>query len=252
MPDRFSPLYPEVLRAWRVAIGLFFLLGLSSCQSQKGSIQDGSYTARSEQELRFYLYEPENASTSEPSTYGLLLFLHGGGESGQRLADLQKYGPPRLMAEGMQFPYYVLAPQNPEKEKWWNIHTVVALLDRILDEYPVDRSRIYLTGLSRGGTACWQLATQYPERFAAMAVICGLTPEPYAHWIDPDLGIRVYHGEADPVIPVAESDRMVARLRELGREVEYTRYEGVGHNAWDLAYSTPGFFEWFQQYSRKP
>jgi len=211
---------------------------------------DGSYPAQTVQELNYYLYIPEDAQNRPPNTYGLLLFLHGGGESGAHLSDLQKHGPPRLMAEGMQFPYFVLAPQNPEKKMFWNVHSVMQLLDRIVREYGADPERIYLTGLSRGGTACWDLATQYPERFAAMAVICGIAPETYAHWIDKGVGLRVYHGSDDPVIPVGESDRMVAKLRELGYRVEYTRYEGVEHNAWDRAYSSPGFFEWFTQFSR--
>lgn len=236
----------------RVGKGItVFVLLLSgySCQSQ-GRVLDGQYEAESRQTLNYYLYEPKEAEASAPGSYGLLLFLHGGGESGAELSDLKKFGPPRLMAEGMQFPYYVLAPQNPGKKKWWNIHTVVDLLDRIVKEYGIDPDRIYLTGLSRGGSACWELATQYPDRFAAMAVICGRAPAPYADWIDKGMAIRVFHGAEDPVIPVRESDEMVRRLKHLGYPVEYTRYDGVGHNSWDLAYATPGFFEWFTQYKR--
>ena len=47
------------------------------------------------------------------------------------------------------------------------------LVDEIIKKYEVDTSRIYLTGLSMGGFGTWSLASMHPERFAAIAPICG-------------------------------------------------------------------------------
>ena len=200
--------------------------------------------------LNYYLYYPAGYAGEPGREFPLLLFLHGGGESGASLELIQKNGPPKLLAEGREFPFLILAPQNPHEKQWWNVHAVMALLEKVIAENRVDRSRLYLTGLSRGGSACWDIATQYPDTFAAMAVVCGMAPVPYAHWIDKGMPIRVYHGTEDPVIPFSESEEMVRKLRSMGYQVELTAYEGGGQNAWEQAYLEEGFYSWFLWYSR--
>lgn len=224
------------------------LLLMQACAAQSHLIQD-ELKAVTIENLQYYLYYPEDYFDSDKD-FALLLFLHGGGESGRDINEIKKNGPPKMLAEGKQFPFLVLAPQNPHAKKWWNTEAVVQLLDSVVNTNRVDKNRIYLTGLSRGGSASWELATQYPEKFAAMAVVCGMTPLPYAHWIDRDLPIWVFHGEADQVIGVEESDKMVEKLRNIGQDVRYTRYKGVGHNAWSRAYTTDSLYTWFIKQKR--
>lgn len=226
----------------------FFFLG--SCAGQSRLIDNELETVTTEN-LQYYLYYPKDYDKNEEEDFGLLLFLHGGGESGAELEEIKKNGPPKLLVEGKEFPFLVLAPQNPHKRKWWNIHAVNQLLDEIVATNRVDPNRIYLTGLSRGGSAAWDLAVQYPKKWAALAVVCGMAPVPYAHWIDKKLPIWVFHGDSDEVIPVAESDAMVSKLKEMGYDVSYTKYEGVGHNSWSRAYTMDELYEWMENQKRE-
>ena len=77
-----------------------------------------------------------------------------------------------------------------------------------------------------------------------------MAPLPYAHWIDKEMSIWVFHGDKDDVINVDESDKMVDKLREMGYDVRYTRYKGVGHNAWDRAYTTDSLYTWLASKKR--
>ena len=56
--------------------------------------------------------------------------------------------------------------------------------------------------------------------------------------------IWIFHGGADPVVPVGESRKMLDALKTLGSHVKYTEYEGVGHNSWDKAYAEPDLPTW--------
>ncbi len=231
---------------------LILMVGLimfQACAAQSHLVADELETVTKEN-LKYYLYYPEHYFDSE-ETFGLLLFLHGGGESGRALEEIKDTGPPKMLAEGKQFPFLILAPQNSHAKKWWNTEAVIQLLDSVTRMNRVDKNRIYLSGLSRGGSAAWELATQYPDKFAAMAVVCGMTPLPYAHWIDQEMPIWVFHGDQDDVIDVEESDKMVAKLRDMGHDVRYTRYKGVGHNAWDRAYTTDSLYTWLANQKRK-
>ena len=200
--------------------------------------------------LNYYLYYPPEYWADTQGEFPLLLFLHGGGESGASLELIQENGPPKLLAEGADFPFLILAPQNPYKKQWWNVRAVKQLLEQIISENRVDRDRLYLTGLSRGGNACWEMAAQFPDTFAAMAVVCGMTPLPYAHWINREMPIWVFHGTEDPVIPFSESEEMVAKLQAMGQNIRLTAYEGVGHNAWEKAYLEEELYAWFMEQSR--
>ncbi|MFT5943421.1 MAG: putative peptidase [Candidatus Paceibacteria bacterium] len=223
---------------------------LQGCSAQSQLLEDEQQTITIEN-LKYYLYYPPGYEAENTEKFPLLLFLHGGGDSGDSIGRVKSSGPPKLIADGKDFPFLILAPQNPHKKEWWNTKAVVQLLDTIVANNNVDTKRIYLTGLSRGGGAAWQLAVQYPEKFAAMAVVCGMTPLPYAAWIDKKMPIWVFHGEEDKSIPFSESVKMVERLNEMGYDVKFTRYKGVGHNSWTRAYNTPELYDWFIEQKRK-
>lgn len=227
----------------------FFLFYGCSAQSQ---LIDGEIEITSVERYNYYLYYPENYEEKPDEKFPLLLFLHGGGESGDSLVTIKRNGPPKLITRGKQFPFLILAPQNPHKKKWWNTTALAQLLDTIVANNKVDKDRIYLTGLSRGGAGAWELAVQYPDKFAAMAVVCGMAPLPYASWIDKNMPIWVFHGDKDDSVPISESIDMVAKLKEMGYNVQFTIYKGVGHDSWVQAYSNEALYKWFVAQRRTP
>jgi len=62
--------------------------------------------------------------------------------------------------------------------------------------------------------------------------------------------VWAFHGVDDPVVSVTQSDEMVEALRRAGRDVTYTRLDGVQHNAWDYAYNEE-LLTWLLQHTRK-
>ena len=106
----------------------------------------------------------------------------------------------------------------------------------LTDQYrSIDTNRIYLTGLSMGGYGTWFTAMARPDLFAAIAPVCGGGMAWNAGVLN--MPVWVFHGAKDTTVSPTQSDEMVERLRALGKDVTYTRIEGVGHNAWDYAYN---------------
>lgn len=222
---------------------IFFLLNLASPGLLQGQQKADSTLLSIGKKVRYLLYLPKSLKEKNPDPFPLLLFLHGGGETGDNLDNVKKHGPPKMIEAGRDFPFMVLSPQNPYRKKFWDTTVLISLLEEIIRSYPVDTNRVYLAGLSRGGYGAWMLATQYPEQFAALIAICGEAPSNYAIWLG-DLPIWVFHGEDDTSIPVSQSDEMVAELRRLGNPVKYTRYPDTGHDSWTKTFDNPEVFEW--------
>ena len=120
---------------------------------------------------------------------------------------------------------------------------LAALLDQIETDYRIDPDRIYLTGLSMGGYGTWSLASHQPERFAAIAPICGGGDTAQAHKIA-DLPIWAFHGDADSVVALAKTQEMIDAVTEAGGTPKFTIYPGVGHDSWTATYNNPEFYEW--------
>ena len=102
----------------------------------------------------------------------LLIYLHGYGESGDDLEMVKQNGSPKLVAEGKQLPFVVVSHQCPSGF-YWKANVVMGLIDQIVEGYSIDTTRIYLTGKSMGGYGTWQIAHEYPYRFAAIVPIAG-------------------------------------------------------------------------------
>jgi len=131
---------------------------------------------------------------------------------------------------------------------WKATDLLIELLDGIIATHNIDPHRVYLTGLSLGGYGTWNLATYHPNRFAAIAPICG-GGVPRLAWRLQNTPTWAFHGEKDDSVPPSESESMVRALEALGGEVRFTLYPDVGHNAWDPAYDDPELYEWFLSHS---
>lgn len=201
--------------------------------------------------LNYLLFLPNGYSEGTEKKWPLILFLHGMGERGDDLERVKLHGPPKVLEEGEDLPFIVVSPQCPETS-WWpvEVDALNALLDDLVAKYAVDEDRIYLTGLSMGGFGTWNLATAYPEKFAAIAPICGRGDTTKAHVLK-HIPAWVFHGAEDETVPPESSEEMVNALKEIGADVQYTLYPDAGHDSWTETYNNPKLYEWFLKHKRK-
>ncbi len=222
-----------------------FYSGLSAQQSvEELKNKNGEGT-----EVQYLLYLPQGYQ-ADGAAWPMILFLHGSGERGTDIEIVKKNGPPKLIAEGKQFPFIIVSPQCPEGMRW-SVDTLNDLLNSVVAKYNVDTNRIYLTGLSMGGYGTYALAMAYPHRFAAIAPVCGEGDLTRAEVLK-DTPIWVFHGEKDNVVPIETDILMVQILRNMGNPVKFTTYPNVGHDAWTPAYNNPKLYKWFLKHKRKP
>jgi len=210
-----------------------------------------------EQKYDYLIHLPEGYSPDSGKRWPLLMFLHGAGERGTNLARVAVHGPPKLVEQGTNFPFIVVSPQCPSNQRW-NDDVLLGLLDQVIATHRVDTHRVYLTGLSMGGYGTWSLGIRNPQRFAALAPICGggqtidvLLADDRAAELRA-MPIRAYHGALDNVVPLSESEAMVNSLKRLGNQsVELTVYPKANHDSWTETYGNPEFFSWLLAQSRE-
>ena len=123
-------------------------------------------------------------------------------------------------------------------------------MDDRIENLNVDTSRVYITGLSMGGFGTFSMAQMYPDYFAAMAPVCG-GGTPLLSRFSKGVPAWVFHGEADPVVPLSSSVEMVEAMKTMGNPVKFTVYEGVGHDSWIPAYNESGLFEWLLEHKKE-
>ncbi len=220
------------------------------------------------EEFRYRLLKP--MAIASGVDYPLVLFLHGADERGSDNRSQLKYMPEWLAAADARarYPCFLVVPQCRGDKLWVEtprafdrsaprqapgpqMQVVINILDEVLNSFPIDRQRLYLTGLSMGGYGSWDVGTRLADRWAAVAPICGGGDELYA---DRLVGVPVWawHGDADDVVPVTRSRRMIQAIRQAGGEPKYSELATVGHDSWTPAYTDPqGLLPWmFAQ--RKP
>jgi predicted peptidase len=198
----------------------------------------------------------------EGKLWPLVLFLHGAGERGADNEAQLKYLPADMASaeNRARFPCFLLAPQCPSGRSWSDLslqtleatfgpepvheaRVVLEILDTLLGEFPIDRSRLYLTGISMGGYGSWDLAARHPEKWAAVAPICG-GGDPKTAPRMRDLPIWAFHGAKDPIVNVERSRAMVEALKAAGGSPKYTEFPDAGHDSWTPAYRLPEFLPW--------
>ncbi|MGV3774614.1 MAG: prolyl oligopeptidase family serine peptidase [Verrucomicrobiales bacterium] len=207
--------------------------------------------------LQYLLYLPPGYADEKIKSWPLMLFLHGAGERGSLLTKVTAHGPPRLIKKGTDFPFMVVSPQCRSNETW-NQEELLALLDDLPKKLRVDSQRIYLTGISMGGYGSWELALCHPERFAAVAPICGgasilpcLLPASGKLAALRRLPIWAFHGAVDDIVPLSESETVVEALKKVGNSPRFTVYPDLNHDCWTVTYQKQELYEWFLSHKLK-
>lgn len=196
---------------------------------------------------KYLLYLPQ-AYADDEKKWPLILFLHGAGERGDDLELVKQHGPPKIVVARDDFPFVVVSPQCPV-DRWWDTEVLSALLDDVVAQHRIDEDRIYLTGLSMGGFGTWSLAVRQPDRFAAIAPICGGGVTHATRYIT-HLPVWVFHGGKDQTVLLRESQDMVDALKRYGANVRFTVYPEAGHDSWTETYDNPELYEWFLKHRR--
>lgn len=215
--------------------------------------------------LLFRLSLPKDYDSSK--SFPLLLFFHGAGERGDdnvsQMNSISDFIESDLFQKQSSF---VILPQCPAGEKWvdadWtqlkstfkdvpekSMSLTIKLLNRILDNYKVDTNRLYVMGLSMGGFGTWDIITRMPDKFAAAVPICGGGDEEQAFKLS-NIPIWAFHGSKDKLVNVSRSRNIISKVKTLNRDVIYTEYENVGHNAWSYAFKDSKLINWIYSKSK--
>jgi predicted peptidase len=200
-------------------------------------------------------YDPE-------TKYPLVLLLHGAGERGDDNTKQLIHGVAELTKpeNRKKYPCFLVAPQCPEGKKWvevdWGadshvmpkdpsepLRLALELLDALQKDYSIDKSRLYVTGLSMGGFGTWDAISRKPDTFAAAVPVCGGGDEKQAEKIA-KVPIWAFHGAKDGAVKPARSRNMVEALKKAGGMPKYTEYKDVGHDSWVPAYKDAEMMGW--------
>jgi predicted peptidase len=124
----------------------------------------------------------------------------------------------------------VVAPDSPVRS-WTDPvadRAVMALLEKVLGEYAIDKRRILVTGFSMGGRGTWFMASHHADLFTgAIPIAASVTGEPIE-----GLGTMptyIIHSRNDQVVPFEPAARNARELERLGRAVRFEELSGVGH-----------------------
>jgi predicted peptidase len=223
-------------------IALTLLVGFALSIFNKTYGNNPQQKAEKSKTYPYLAYLPSDYEKSAKKDWPLIIYLHGSSCKGNNLERLKKYGPPFYLDRGMQVDAIVISPQCPSNRNWTTGNWFESFYKELLDKYNIDPSRVYLTGMSLGGFGTWDLASRYPEYFAAIMPLCGGGRPDMAETMK-DVPTWVFHGDKDRLVNVNRSKQMVNAMQELGSRPKFSVLKGQGHDIHKV-YSDQGIYDW--------
>ena len=243
---------------------LFILLSYLIVTNGNSQVSPFHYRKYTNEKGDTLLYRFLESDYNPSRQYPLVVFLHGSGERGNDNEAQLKWGVMNFATDqNMKLhPAYVIAPQCPADNEWAQFREVdddaalsmypepskpmkllIGLIEELVKNLPIDKDRIYITGLSSGGAGTYDAIARYPHLFAAAVPVCGEGDVSIATSIK-HIPIWIFHGAEDPAVDAHQSFSMVEALTKAGAHPGYTLYPETGHFSWLAAYSDHMMMEW--------
>ncbi len=152
--------------------------------------------------------------------FPLLVYLSGGGG--------QAFDGALSAEDTIRHSGYIAVYPHAGGDLWWESKPtamVYQLLLEVLRTYNIDTNRVYLAGLSNGGTGALDYGTLWPDRFAAIASLMGAgikSPSGEAVPLKNVLNVPFLfvHGDKDTLIPSSASVDTYDELRAMHPRVQ--------------------------------
>jgi poly(3-hydroxybutyrate) depolymerase len=186
--------------------------------------------------VHYRMFQPTASKAPHWPTvlYPLVLTLHGYGEAGQdNRVQLEANQLSTAFAEPSwqaKHPAFVVSPQiiNGDDPAWIGSHvqnSLLALISQLEMEYPIDKSRIYIVGLSIGSFGAWQLAEKSRSTFAAAIFDSG---GGYTYSIAPMAHFPLWDVQSidDDTVSYFTSIDAAAALRKAGAKIIHHQFSG--------------------------
>ncbi|WP_165371613.1 prolyl oligopeptidase family serine peptidase [Pseudolysobacter antarcticus] len=196
---------------------------------------------------------PDSQQRAKPLP--LIVFLNGSGQIGSDNEAQVTQNTGSLFANFLspehlaRQPIFLVAPQS--RTDRWNPDEIIEVVAKVRAEFDIDADRIYLTGLSTGGSAVWDTLKAYPDIFAAgVPISSGSAFEGLDRIVH--IPLWIFHGINDHATDRRYGDGggrfgprwLVTALLDLGGHPGYTEYDDDGHNIWDRVYADERLFPW--------
>lgn len=118
--------------------------------------------------MNYWIYKPQTDVSGLP----LIVFLHGAGLGGTDSPGLTK-----IIADGVNYPAVIIAPQASGNWKNSVLTKVKSIIDKTVTENNLNVNKISVTGHSMGGRGVYHLISAYPSFFSAGAPISAINAQ---------------------------------------------------------------------------
>lgn len=196
--------------------------------------------------FNYYIYYPSIVKENMP----VLVFLHGIGERGNNLTDIEKYALPKYMNK-FDIPYIVIAPQCHENNFWdYHLRDVEKVLEIEYKKFRFDKNNIFILGSSMGAYGSWNYLLQRPNLFKGIISVAGGIMLPIDQVLLPikEKAILIYHGDNDNVINLSQSITAYNKLKDIGAtNIELRIVKGDNHYLTSHAFKDEYLYEWLKK-----
>ena len=221
----------------------------------RADFEDGSTVRPQKIRYDYLTYLPKNYNADLAAKWPTSIFLHGGWSRGSDLNRVKANGIPARIERGKELPFIVIAPQCPVDKRWETDDWFDILFNEITTRYRIDTRRIYLTGLSLGGSGTWYVAMKHPSTFAAIAPISGRTSN-LQFLMDSactlaGIPIWIFHGTGDEIVDVTETYQIAKKLDQCNVDYSLSAFEDHKHwqTQWEV-YGEDKIYSWFLKCKR--
>jgi pimeloyl-ACP methyl ester carboxylesterase len=115
------------------------------------------------------------------------------------------------------------------------------LIDEVVQSYAVDQERIYLVGISAGGTGSLEMAMRYPELFAGVVPLGSSGGDLSRVAKLSETPIWAFHAEGDEPFRVRQ---FIAAVQNIGGPAHLTEVPGSNHFCWIPAFQNYPVLQW--------
>ncbi len=244
-------------------------MAISVANAQDFTVYKKLYFEDGNKEIPYRLLSP----VAEPGKkYPLIIFLHGAFEKGTDNEAQLTIGGRFFLRDSIRknYPAFVLFPQCPADDAWayfenrldlsTGLYTdwvfpfrktptqvtgiLLKLIDSVVRNDTVDKSRVYIVGVSQGAMGVLDIIARKPGLFAAALSVCG-AGEPFTtRLFAGKVALWLFHGDQDKVVPPDFSQEFYRRLKRAGSNTRFSGYAGVEHNSWVKAFAEPDLMKW--------